>query len=223
MASTLRFMRACATLILMGMVCWGTLPPDPAQPLRQGFDHPPDDARVMMRWWWFGPAVSKSELARELHVMKDAGIGGVEIQSVYPLELDDPSRHFQNSPYLSNVFIDDLTFAARTAHDLGMRVDITLGSGWPFGGPHTPVTEAAGRLRYQSVPVLEGASSVPIPSLENGEFLIAAFLSSATAPPVQVATSASGCAGQCVSLSGGANKARKVLFFISSRTGQQVK
>jgi hypothetical protein len=223
MPSALRSVLACATLILMGIVCRGTLPPDPAQPLRQGFDHPPDDARVMMRWWWFGPAVSKTELARELHVMKDAGIGGVEIQPVYPLELDDPSRHFQNSPYLSDVFIDDLKFAARIAHDLGMRVDITLGSGWPFGGPHTPVTEAAGRLRYQAVPVTEGIGSVPVPSLENGESLIAAFVSSATARPVQLTTVANGCAGKCVSLPGGPNEPRKVLFFISSRTGQQVK
>ena len=64
--------------------------------IRDGFAHPPDDARVMMRWWWFGPAVEKPELARELETMKAGGIGGAEIQPVYPMELDDPAKGFRN-------------------------------------------------------------------------------------------------------------------------------
>ena len=26
------------------------------------FAKPPDDSRVLMRWWWFGPSVTKPEL-----------------------------------------------------------------------------------------------------------------------------------------------------------------
>ena len=40
--------------------------------LKRGFEHPPDDARIMMRWWWFGPAVTKPELEREMRLMKEA-------------------------------------------------------------------------------------------------------------------------------------------------------
>jgi hypothetical protein len=50
--------------------------------LHAGFVAPPDDARIMMRWWWFGPSVVKPELERELLAMKAGGIGGVEIQPV---------------------------------------------------------------------------------------------------------------------------------------------
>ena len=45
--------------------------------LKQSFLHPPDDARIMMRWWWFGSAVEKPELEREMRAMKEGGIGGV--------------------------------------------------------------------------------------------------------------------------------------------------
>ena len=34
------------------------------------FAAPPDDARPMMRWWWFGPSVTKPELEREILAMK---------------------------------------------------------------------------------------------------------------------------------------------------------
>src|ERR1035437_10225629 len=80
--------------------------------LHQAFAHPPDDSKIMMRWWWFGPSATKAELKRELEEMKAAGIGGVEIATLYPLALDDPATGFHNYPYLSDEHIDDLRFAA---------------------------------------------------------------------------------------------------------------
>ena len=41
--------------------------------LQRNFDRPPDDSRIMMRWWWFGPAVTKPELEREMKIMKEGG------------------------------------------------------------------------------------------------------------------------------------------------------
>src|SRR5438876_12363602 len=99
--------------------------------LQRAFERPPDDARILMRWWWFGAAVTKPELERELRAMKQGGIGGVEVQPVYPLVLDDPEHGVRNLPYLSEDFIDALRFAAQKARELGLRMDITLGSGWP--------------------------------------------------------------------------------------------
>ena len=32
----------------------------------------------MVRWWWFGPAVTKPELEREMRAMEAGGIGGFE-------------------------------------------------------------------------------------------------------------------------------------------------
>src|SRR5205085_2554640 len=99
--------------------------------LRQAFLQPPDEARIMVRWRWFGPAVAKPELDRELRAMKAAGIGGVEIQPVYPLQLDDAQALAHTLPFLSPEFLATLQGAASTARRPGLRVDITLGSGWP--------------------------------------------------------------------------------------------
>jgi hypothetical protein len=131
--------------------------------LHTGFEHPPDDCRIMMRWWWFGPAVTHPELKRELEQMKAAGIGGVEIATLYPLALDDPASGFHNESYLSDRHIDDLRYAAEEARRLGLRVDVTLGSGWPFGGPHIAITQAAGELRVESIAVPFGTGSIATP------------------------------------------------------------
>src|SRR5574341_641264 len=95
--------------------------------LYQSFVRPPDDSRIMMRWWWFGPAVTKAGLEREMRVMKAGGIGGFEIQPVYPLSPDD--TNLRNLPYLSPEFLEALRFTSQKARELGLRVDLTLGSG----------------------------------------------------------------------------------------------
>jgi hypothetical protein len=193
--------------------------------IRAGFATPPGDARPMMRWWWFGPAVEKTELARELRAMKAGGIGGAEIQPVYALELDNPARNFRNLPYLSKDFLGMVSFAAQTAHDLSMRLNLTLSSGWPYGGSYVPVTDAAGRLRVVVDAVPADATSLPIPSIGNGEKLLAAFLTSGTPSQYDAehTQQLQTIDAYRLTLPAGVSGPHVVLFFISSRTGQQVK
>src|SRR5580765_5073819 len=114
--------------------------------LRRLFLDPPADSRIMMRWWWFGPAVTREELDAEMRHMKEGGIGGFEVATVYPLAIDDPSRGLLNEAYLSPGFLDKVAFTARRARELGLRMDLTLGSGWSFGGPYITPALAATRL-----------------------------------------------------------------------------
>lgn len=179
----------------------------------------------MMRWWWFGPAVTKPELKRELEEMKAAGIGGVEIATLYPQVLDDPRTGFHNIPFLSDEHIDALRYAVQEARRLGLRVDVTLTSGWPFGGPHIPVTEAAGAMRVETTEIPPGAKSIAIPRIMTGERLEALFLVPGSAlaahdakqiekPVIQDAR---------LQIQTDARSPSSVVFFISSRTGMAVK
>jgi len=193
--------------------------------LHNSFAQPPDDSRIMMRWWWFGPAVTKPELQRELEKMKAAGIGGVEIATLYALALDDPSTGFRNLPYLSDEHIDALRFAAEEARRLGLRVDITLGSGWPFGGPSIPVTQAAGEFRAEFVTIPAGSTSVAVPYIDTGEQLLTAFLvpGSGNDLKLQEAAPASDIHDGRLFVPASSRPPGTALFFISSRTGMVVK
>lgn len=219
-------LRLLVVLVIYGSVGWAQSAPEIAR-LRESFAHPPDDCRILMRWWWFGPAVTKAEIRQELEQMKAAGIGGVEIATLYPLALDDPETGFRNLPYLSDEHVAALSFAAGEARRLGLRVDITLGSGWPFGGPHIPVTQAAGEMRVETVALPPEAKSIALPKIAEGEQLLAAFwIPSSPAGPVfhaakQIAPKefAEGRLNVPRELSGSNSAA----FFISSRTGMMVK
>jgi hypothetical protein len=186
--------------------------------LRQEFLSPPDNAKAMMRWWWFGPSVVKPELEKELDTMRTAGIGGVEIQPVYPLMLDDPAKGVVNFRYLSPEFLGDVSFANEKAHALGLRVNITLGSGWPYGGPTTTLALAAGRLKVISVPIHN--STVAPPELEEGDSLIAAFLVSGTEKSFDPSTATRFDPAGPVPA---AKEGSTALFFIASHTRQMVK
>lgn len=140
----------------------GTLQIQPeGRPLEQDFNmlkelfvNPPSSARPMTRWWWFGGAATPEEISRELELMRDAGLRGVELQPVYPLEVDDAQRGIHNVPYFSNEWFDLIRHTARETRRLGMQFDLTPGSGWPYGGPFIPVELAARKLLYFSQDVI---------------------------------------------------------------------
>src|SRR6202012_4048597 len=148
----------------------------PIANLKTHFENPPDDIKPMMRWWWFGAAVVKPELLRELQQMKADGIGGAELAFVYPQVIDDPARGLVNEPFLSSAMLENVAYAAQEARTLGLRLDVTLGSGWPYGGPATTLAEAAGRLRVLELAVAPGTTSLPPFQLGDGETLLSVSL-----------------------------------------------
>ena len=109
---------------------------------------PPLDCRPMTRWWWYGGGVTEAGVNRDLMQMREAGIGGVEIQPVYPLSADDPGQGIINVPFFSDRWYELLAYAVSRGRSLGLRVELTLGSGWPFGGPFIPLGQAARRIRF---------------------------------------------------------------------------
>jgi hypothetical protein len=179
----------------------------------------------MVRWWWFGAAVEKPEMLRELQQMKRNGIGGAELAFVYPMVLDDPAAGLVNLPFLSPPMLDAVNYAQAQGRALGLRIDVTLCSGWPYGGNFTTLEQSAGRLLTVEVHVAENATSVAAPPLAEGESFISASLvdaekpslkwNAASAQPLEISNHA-------VTVPPG-DRPRIVLFFIAGHTGQMVK
>lgn len=97
--------------------------------------HPNPDARGWTRWWWYGCAITREDISAQLTAMSQAHIGGVEVQVTYPLESDRKGSARHHIQFFSPEFFEIILFTVETADKLGIAVDLTLGSGWPFGGP----------------------------------------------------------------------------------------
>ena len=188
------------------------------------FLEPPADSRIMMRWWWFGPSVTREELDAEMQHMKEGGIGGFEVATVYPLAVDDPVRGLRNYPYLSQEFLDKIAFTSRRARELGLRMDLTIGSGWSFGGPHIAPALAAKRLWSERREIAPGVASIARPDPYEHDRLVAAFIglgSVQEADPASFRELTIPGSGP-LRLPAGAGP-RVVLFYFSGQTGQVVK
>lgn len=223
-------LRLLPLLLLAGAFALSPCKPGVAQAnagieeLHRSFAHPPDSSRIMMRWWWFGPSATRPEITRELEQMKAAGIGGVEITNLYALALDNPATGFRNTPFLSPGHLDTLRFAAQEARRLGLRVDVTLGSGWPLGGPHIPVAQAAGKLRVEKYTITPGTTYALAPPMEAGEAGISAYLLPASATADQIAQAQPlGAPGSGRYTFKASTEPRMLICFIASRTGMVVK
>jgi hypothetical protein len=82
-------------------------------------------------WWWMGSAVDKENITWNLETMRTAGMGGGTIVPIYGVKGYE-ERYLQ---HLSPEFVDMVSHASKEAKRLDMWVDMTTGTGWPFGGP----------------------------------------------------------------------------------------
>jgi hypothetical protein len=106
------------------------------------------ESRPWTRWWWLGSAVDEAGLTRQLELLAAAGFGGVEICPIYGAK----GWEDRYVPFLSPRWMELLAHATREAQRLGLGVDLTTGTGWPFGGPWVGDEDASSSLLLERDP-----------------------------------------------------------------------
>lgn len=110
------------------------------------------ESKTWTRWWWMGSAVDKKNISESLIAFQKAGIGGVEIEPIYGVK--EQEENFID--FLSPKWIDMLDHTLRVADSLQMGVDLTLGTGWPWGGLDVSLVDAAKRLLVRKIQLKKG-------------------------------------------------------------------
>ena len=100
------------------------------------------EAKPWTRWWWLGSGVDAANLTRELEAFSKAGLGGVEICPIYGAK----GYESRELPFLSKEWTAAYAHTAKETARLGMGVDLTTGTGWPFGGPQVKDADASASL-----------------------------------------------------------------------------
>ena len=93
----------------------------------------PEPTREARPWaynWWMGSAVDEAGLRLQVEEMVKAGMGGFHVIPIYSVK-NNPSDRVM----LSSEWMQAFGTAVRLAGEKGLGVDLTMGSGWCFGGP----------------------------------------------------------------------------------------
>jgi len=128
--------------------------------------------RPWSRWWWLGSAVDETNLTNLLTQYHDAGLGGVEICPIYGVK----GYEERFIDFLSPKWMKMLAHTTLEAEKLGFGVDLTTGTGWPFGGANVLGQTASVKVVLERYTVSEGEKfSAKIPKDSKGqlEYLLA--------------------------------------------------
>ena len=103
----------------------------------------PEPTQTMKPWvynWWMGSAVDKAGLELQCRELADKGFGGFHVIPIYGAK----GGYEKNwKPLLSPQWIEAWNLAAGLASYNGLGIDLTMGSGWCFGGPWIDKEHAA--------------------------------------------------------------------------------
>ncbi len=98
------------------------------------------------RWWWMGSAVDEKGLTNQLNALQNVGFGGVEVVPIYGA-IGYEDKYIK---YLSPQWMKMLDYTVQQAAARKMGVDISVGTGWPIGGPQVTAEDAATKLTIQT-------------------------------------------------------------------------
>src|SRR3982750_1535674 len=106
------------------------------------------------RWWWLGSGVDKPNLTRLLEQYAGAGLGGVEICPIYG------AKGYEDGyvDFITPRWMEMLGHTTTEANRLGMGVDLTTGTGWPFGGPQVSAEIASAKAVIKAYDVAAGGA-----------------------------------------------------------------
>lgn len=114
-------------------------------PLRTGFETPPQDARPRLWWHWMGGNISAEGARLDLEWMQRIGIGGVHAFSGG--KLPTPAVVKPPKPFMSAEWQAIFRQSLGQAHDAGFEFGIAASPGWSeTGGPW--VAPADGMKKY---------------------------------------------------------------------------
>jgi len=103
----------------------------------------PEPTREMKPWvynWWMGSAVDRSGLEYQCRELADKGFGGFHVIPIYGAKKGYEKKWRR---LLSPEWVEAWNLAASLAEQNNLGIDLTMGSGWCFGGPWIDRSHAA--------------------------------------------------------------------------------
>ena len=140
-----RTLAVCAALLTLFSCRQQEPAPTAPETGRPAWPEATRETKPWTRWWWPASAVGTSDIDTMLDQYAAAGLGGMEVTTIYGAKGYE-DRYLD---YLSPAWMDLFTYTLTQAekHDLG--IDLANASGWPFGGPWVKPEDACRYLAHR--------------------------------------------------------------------------
>lgn len=89
------------------------------------------EAKPGAYWWWPRSAVDQAGLRWNIEKAAENGLGTLHIIPIYGVKGNEAN----DIEFMSEKWLEMLRYAIREANKHGISIDMTLGTGWCFGGP----------------------------------------------------------------------------------------
>ena len=143
-----RFLLLCTTSL--GLAFASPAPADPASTAAWPEVH--RETKPWTRWWWLGNIADEISLTASMEACAAAGLGGLELTPIYGV------RGYEDRfvPFLSPRWTQLFEYTLTEARRLDLGIDLSTGTGWPFGGPWLAEADAAHYLAHKTYVVAAG-------------------------------------------------------------------
>ena len=140
-------------------------------PLRSGFENPPEVAKPRVWWHWMNGNITKEGIKLDLEWMHRAGLGGFQN---FDAQMSTPQVVDKRLAYMTPEWKDAFKYATTLADQLGMEEAIAGSPGWSeTGGPWVPASQAMKKYVWSETPVEGGKPFTGVlvhPPTTTGEF-----------------------------------------------------
>ena len=127
-----------AIMVLLLSVSTATAQSKP-DPLKSGFENPPEGARPRVWWHWMNGNITKEGIKLDLEWMHRVGLGGFQN---FDAALETPQVVEHRLAYMTPEWKDAFKYATVLADKLGLEEAIAGSPGWSeSGGPWVPASQ----------------------------------------------------------------------------------
>jgi len=143
-------LRPVAAAIVLTALVTGSAAAQPVD-LERGFADPPRGAGVRCWWWWLNSNVTKEAITRDLEAMADKGFSGAMIFDAHGAN-QRGNANVPNGPMFgSEAWAELYLHALREAKRLGLKIGLSIQSGWNLGGPGVTLDDKAKQITSSEV------------------------------------------------------------------------
>jgi hypothetical protein len=125
-----------------------------SEPLKSGFQNPPQSARPRVWWHWMNGNISKEGIKLDLDWMHRVGLAGFQN---FDAALQTPQVVDHRLAYMTPEWKDAFKYAITLGQQYGMEMAIAGSPGWSeSGGPWVPAAEGMKKYVWSETPVEGG-------------------------------------------------------------------